>query len=515
MKIKIYSIVFAIALIMTGCSKDFLDTEPTEFVSADQIEDATALNPDLQNGNIRGIYSTLIAMESGGTTGHDDFGDKGYDIFSDMLSGDMVLAGYGYGWYKDIVEYETTVNFTDTNNYQVWRFYYRIIFAANGIIDGFGGNEAVLEDAEARHIYGQAKAMRAFSYFYLANYFSKGYVPGEAILPIYTTLTDPAQPLSTGQEVYALIIDDLTQAIQLLDDFQRTAINQVNSDVAKGLLAYAYAAIAPADPANWTMVETLTSEIIGNYTLMSAKELVPLDYNGDGTVDFGPGGFNDVYTSDWMWGQDLTLDNGLDLVSWWGQIDLFTYSYAWAGDPKSINYELYLNIPANDIRKEQFKNVYGEPTQFYPINKFYYEEGRRTLTVGLQREVTTDYIYMRVEEFYLLNAEANAHIGDVPGAKASMKDLLDIRMTPFGGPTAASTYLAQFTTPEQMLDMIYLQTRIELWGEGKSYLAMKRNEATVTLGTNHLSYPGIQIPYNDDRMTFEIPEAEILNNPSL
>jgi hypothetical protein len=33
---------------------------------------------------------------------------------------------------------------------------------------------------------------------------------------------------------------------------------------------------------------------------------------------------------------------------------------------------------------------------------------------------------------------------------------------------------------------IYLQTRIEFWGEGKSYLAMKRNKATTTRGSNHL-----------------------------
>jgi hypothetical protein len=36
---------------------------------------------------------------------------------------------------------------------------------------------------------------------------------------------------------------------------------------------------------------------------------------------------------------------------------------------------------------------------------------------------------------------------------------------------------------------IYLQTRIEFWGEGKSYLAMKR-KATTTRGSNHLFFAG-------------------------
>ena len=66
---------------------------------------------------------------------------------------------------------------------------------------------------------------------------------------------------------------------------------------------------------------------------------------------------------------------------------------------------------------------------------------------------------------------------------------------------------------QDLLDEIYLQTRIELWGEGKSYLAMKRNQATIVRGPNHLSFVGIPIPHNDERLTFEIPELEIQNNP--
>ena len=60
---------------------------------------------------------------------------------------------------------------------------------------------------------------------------------------------------------------------------------------------------------------------------------------------------------------------------------------------------------------------------------------------------------------------------------------------------------------------IYLQTRMELFGEGKSYLAMKRNKASITRGSNHLSSVGEAIPYNDERLTFEIPEGELQFNP--
>jgi hypothetical protein len=76
-----------------------------------------------------------------------------------------------------------------------------------------------------------------------------------------------------------------------------------------------------------------------------------------------------------------------------------------------------------------------------------------------------------------------------------------------------STAYVDGLSGQALKNEIYLQTRIELWGEGKSYLAMKRNKATITRGSNHLSNVGIPIPYNDNRLTLEIPQSEVQNNP--
>lgn len=505
MKNKIYISILAIALIFTGCSKDFLETEVTQFASADQIREATVDNPGLQNANIAGLYSTLITAGSGGTNlQHTDYGQKAYDVFGDMLSGDVVLAGYNYGWYQDIVEYQSTVDFTSINNYMPWRFYYRLVFGANIVIDGLGGNDAVLEDDTAKHIMGQAKAIRGFAYFYLVNYFAKGDDLSALAVPIYTDISQEAQPLSSAQDVYNQAASDLTEAIELLATFNRTAKNEINGDVAKALLAYTYAGMG-----DYTKAQQLTQEIInsGAFPIMGANQIVASidpatisETNPFGTS--ATGGFNDVNNTSWMWGQDITLDNGLDLVSWWGQMDIFTYSYAYVGDAKSINVDLYNKIPADDVRKGQFVEAYAAD-QYLAINKFFTPERIE----GGQRLVTTDYIYMRVAEMYLLNAEAAARNGDETAAKTSLKALLSERMPDV-------TYIDALSG-QALLDEIYLQTRIELWGEGKSYLAMKRNKATVNLGSNHLTFPDKQIPYNADEMTFEIPDAERLNNPNI
>jgi hypothetical protein len=347
---------------------------------------------------------------------------------------------------------------------------------------------------ENKYLLGQAKAMRAYGYYYLAQFYATDYDPTAEILPIYTDPVQQNQPKSSTQDVYDLIVNDLTDAISLLENFTRTAKNQVNKYVAEGLLAYTYATMGGND--NYTEAKNLTTDIItnGGFTLMDSTEVV---YRGDPTV----GGFNNVSTPGWMWGVDITLDNGLDLVSWWGQMDRYTYSYQWAGDRKAVDKGLYDAIPANDVRKGQFNADNTSSYYLVAQNKFY-DPGRVT---GGQRNITTDYVYMRVAEMYLLNAETAAKSGDEPTARTSLKELLKLRV-PHPGYVDA-------LTGQDLLDEIYLQTRIELFGEGKSYLAMKRDKATIVRGSNHLSFVGVAIPYDDPRLTFKIPQSEIQNNP--
>lgn len=500
MRTKFYLSILAGALLFTGCSKEFLETEPTQFVSKDQIDEAAEKRPEVAAGTLAGLYSLMYTAFSGGTTGHDDFGHKGNDLYSDLLTGDMILGGYTYGWYQDIVEYQSTTDYTDLNNYQVWRFYYKIVFGANNVIDGLGGNDVIPESDEAKFVMGQAKAMRAFAYFYLANFYGEGYDPSAPLLPLYTGLED-AQPLSSTQDVYSLITSDLEDAVTLLEGFNRSAINQINQNVAKGLLAYAYAATGTVE--NYEKVKSITEELIASgYELGKAEDIVLMRDEEGKAINQDAAGFNDVNTPGWMWGVDLTLDYGLDLVSWWGQTDLFTYSYAWAGDPKVASYDLYDAIPANDVRKGWWVNAYGDGN-LYPINKFY----APARTVGGQRNVTTDYVYMRIAEMYLLHAEASFMTGDEPGARDALRTLLDERLD--------DTAYLDGLTGQALMDEIYLQTRIELWGEGKTYLAVKRLKKSITLPENHLSLSGATYNYNSNELSFEIPQSEIQNNPNI
>lgn len=496
-KINILTIIALLLLGTTACDKDFLEVEPSEFLTEKQLEEAAANNPDVVAGTMSGIYTLMVQTGTGGTDlDHDDFGQKGYDIYLDMVSGDMALTVNTYNWYRGMTEFQDNTDYTDNNTYKPWRYYYRLIRSANTVISALGGNDVVPELDENKHIMGQAKAMRAHSYFYLSQMYATEYDPAKEILPIYTEPTQPNQPMSTTQEVYDLIISDLTEAIELLETFERSAKNEINKSVAQGILAYVYGAMGGND--NYLKAKELTADVINNggFRLMTADE-VYFDETKEPTDEIG--GFNDVGIAGWMWGIDLTLDTGLDLVSWWGQVDRFTYSYQWAGDRKGIDAGLFAQIPENDVRKKQFEA--GGSYAYAPSNKFY-DPARKT---GGQRDVVTDYVFMRVAEMYLLNAEMSAKSGDESTAKENLKALVSQRV-----PDAS--YIDGLSG-QALLDEIYLQTRIELWGEGKSYLAMKRNKATVVRGENHLSFVGEPIPYNDPRLSWVIPQNEIQNNP--
>lgn len=500
MKIKyLLSIVIAGLAILTGCKKSFLETSPTQFVTAESLANAARQDPKLLNGSIAGLYSTMYNFGVGGTTGHDDFGQKGIDIYTDMIASDMVLGALNYGWYSNIARYTATVDFTRNEVYIPWRYYYREVFGANTVIDALGGTDATPTTATAMATMGQAKAMRAYSYFYLSQLYAKEYGDGTAkILPVYKDTKTEAQPKSTAKDVWDFMISDLNQSITLLSTFTRTSKDQIDINVAKGLLAYVLAARGTS--ADWTKVATLTSEIKAAYP-MTTKAATVAVLSGT-TVTNPESGFNNVATPSWMWGVDLTVAQGISLPSFWGQIDQFTYSYCWAGDPKPIDRGLYDAIRADDIRKNQF----AAPTATYklqPINKFF-DPARIS---GGQRVIITDEVYMRSDEFYLLNAEANAKTGQDAAARTALSTFLAQRITDVSYLNALSG--------QALLDEIYLQTRIELWGEGKTYLAMKRNKAKITRGSNHLFEAGNSFSYNDPKLTFVIPQAEVLNNPNL
>lgn len=340
---------------------------------------------------------------------------------------------------------------------------------------------------------GQALAARGFAYLYLSQLFvNDPSNTSQDALPIYINAQTPNVAKSSLGDVYALMINDLERAVDYLDGFSRGDKSQIDQWVARGILAYAYGAAG-----NFSAMANTAKAVVdgGPFSLMTPSQIV---YDGDPNQ----GGFNDLSAmTGSMWGVDLTADQGIGLVSFWGQMDIFSYSYQWAGNIKAMDESLYSQMASNDIRRGQFGS-YIVPN--VPFNKFYHS-GR---TTGGQRQVTADLLYMRVAEMYLLAAEGYAENSATEGAARTMlKTLMAQRLS--DGDTA---YIDALTGAALQAE-IKLQSRLELWGEGKSYLRMKRQRETITRGNNWLDFPGTSYQFDDEKLTFEIPEAELRDNP--
>ncbi|MDO5656341.1 MAG: RagB/SusD family nutrient uptake outer membrane protein [Flavobacteriaceae bacterium] len=477
-----------------ACADDYTEAQPTQTFALEDLQESCLLNPQVCEGFLNGLYRTMYTTGSGGTNlRHDDFGQKSWDIYMDMLSHDMTLGGNNYGWYSYICNLTDTENFASNSSYMPWRYYYRIIRGANSLIGGYDFDNLPVEQ-DSRNVLGQGLALRAYQYFNLMHlYVNDISNPSAPAIPLKTDTAPEAEGLSTVGEVFGQIIADLELAVSIMDNQRGGNKRKINKDVANGLLAYAYAAVGRNAEAAAAAKAVMDGS---NFPLLTASDLVYSSATNSG------GGFNDVNTPGWMWGQDLTIEMGLDLVSWWGQVDAFTYSYAWAGDPKIIDNDLFAAIPSNDIRKGQFTGLGNKQ----PRNKFF-DPNRVS---GGQRSVTTDYIYMRIEEMYLLYAEAAAKSGaegGEAGARQALRQLMNIRL-----PDAS---YVDGLSGSALLDEIRLQTRIEFWGEGVSYFSYKRNQETRTRAANHLWFPGQSFQHNDPRLTLDIPQAEVVNNPNM
>lgn len=494
--IKNYIPVTALSLMLLlgSCSDSFLEKKPSDYITSEDLQEVAKWNPNILMGQALGTYSTTFAMNSGGTGGHDDFGQKSVDIATDLMSGDMVIMQQGYGWFEAAGALTCTTATATSYSYQFWRYYYKLIKATNEILDAAGGDDIIPEGDESKIYYGQAKALRAHSYFNLVNLYAKPYTEDKTALaiPVYRTqLTSEAVKKSSVEDVYALIVKDLTDAIPLLEGFERPsgAKDQINQDVAKGMLAYVYLTMG-----DYKNAAKLSQEVIDSheYTLMDKTEIIK-------------SGFASINISGWMWGIDLTTSNSPALPTFWGHMDLFTYSYAYAGGEKLVDTALYNSIPASDVRKKWFTEYSSEGEQYELTNWWKFYDSKRIMG---NREWYNDEVYMRVAEMYLINAEANARDNELPAARTSLKALLDER----DEVVAEKVALMNQT---DLLDMIYYNWRLEMWGEGRGLMTMKRFQKSITRCEEDAMLPGRTYSYDDKRLIFNIPEREIANNPNL
>lgn len=519
-------IIFAFAstavagLPLASCSDDFLDREPTNYITPDQMEQAMVWNSNIMFGQQQGTITKMVRWRSGGTDDQDDFGQKSTDICTDLMSGDMVMPGNDYGWFSDTWRL-TTYSRTNRRSGILWKYNYGVINTCNSMLDALGHDRIMPEDNPTQQLYyAAAKTIRAYSYFNLVTLFGRNYtdqvevngamIPSkdQKLLPIYHTqsgLLAPAAP-QTVDSVYKFIFRELEGAIEAYEAAAENGaapsdLSMPGLDVAYTIQAYAH--LQRGD------------ETKNDYALAQEAALNAI-YSTDASMLTGNQiyfGMNTVNNPSWIWGVDITKDNTGGLCTWWGMMDVFTYSYAAVGDVKIINQELYDQMPESDARKKWFTEPGSYSGQlaflsYTPMNKFYSASGASLGQLMADRQWVEDIVFMRIEEAWLLAAEASIRNNDLETGREALYGLLSER-----DPQTADEI--ETMTKDELLDCLYYNWRVEMWGEGRGLLTQKRFKRGNKRGTNDGAFPGRTFNYDDMRLYFSIPQSEYENNPEL
>lgn len=259
-KISLYLIAGAMAL--TSCN-DWLQEEPKSFYDGEIRTEAQAqarVNHLYRNGAPTQISST--GAYAGGNYSINNF-LTGY--YSSSYWGQETHFKYAH----DLTRQTNTNDICARLTNDIWTSCYREIGVANTAIASI----AELPESSALKVYtAEAKFFRAFNYFHLVKTF--GGVP---------LMTEPTTDLSAGEtprnsveEVYALIVKDLTEAIaDLPAKSMKNNGSRVGKSTAQTLLADVY--MQKGDKAN---AKTQLAAVVasGDYALVEGKDMAENSY---------------------------------------------------------------------------------------------------------------------------------------------------------------------------------------------------------------------------------------------
>ncbi|WP_307756574.1 RagB/SusD family nutrient uptake outer membrane protein [uncultured Alistipes sp.] len=479
MKRIIYIIAIATTILFASCASE-LDTEPAgNQVSDEQLRELIKKDPDLVLAPM--MLGAVNYMHTGNRlAGTNDRGFMIWNLGMDCQGNDLVLTGLT-NWFADEYQFQSLRAQTNVLTADRWFCYYKIVYSSNQILD------LIPDDATGKALVYKAQAMtyRALAYYYLMCIYQDDYMHGgkdKAGVPLYLSVGG-AKGRAPSQEVYSTIISDLEDAIELfvaeghdpkesVTDIDQTVANMVLARVALTAGEYTKAAGAAG------------KVIAAGYTLMNETQ-------------YTESGFQSTTLPETIWGYTWASATSLGNRSFASFMSLTAIDLGSnAGIYTAIDNRLYDQISGTDYRKKNFleseKTVGARTYPQYSNTKFD------------TPDYLQDEVFMRLSEAYLLKAEAEARGGNSTAAQQTLFDLVSKRDTGYAKSTK---------TGDALLQEIFLQSRIELWGEGHEFFTNKRFNVGVDRmsSTNHTHK--VAKPAGKE-FTYQIPlTIEISSNP--
>lgn len=357
------------------------------------------------------------------------------------------------------------------NNLDIWSSAYNMIYMTNSLLEGLAESEKITADLKTQ-LQGEAKFIRAFTYFYLVNLY------GDVPLVLTTDYRENELVFRNSEtDIYEQILDDLIDASNLLSvEYLSGDRSRVNKYAANALLARVYLYLE-----QWEKAEELSSIVIQatpTYKILENLDEVFLANSNEAIWQISP------------------IGSG-GLVSHTNEGNLFII------DP-------FLSFLASIQLQDEFVNVFNEEDKRlanwigYHTGKEAYFAYKYKVRNSNEFPAKEYSMVLRLAEQYLIRAEARAKQGKIADA---INDLDVIR-------ERAGLELLAETNPaiaqNQLLDKILEERRNELFTEwGHRWLDLKRTDkATEILGENNPFWGNTDVLY-------PIPSEERMKNPNL
>lgn len=455
-----YAIIFISVFLFSSC-EDFVEIEqPDHLITREAVfnSDATASNA------LNGIYNQLFrnSYANGGNRSVTFLGGISADNFKVTSN------------INEIIEFGQN-NITPPNswNLDLWSSAYNVVYMTNAILEGINGPNNLSEETK-KSLEGEAKFLRAFTYFYLTNLYKD--------VPLILS-TDYQQNAITSKtdsnQIYEQVILDLEEALPLVpQDYINGERTRPNTFAVIAFLARVHLYLG-----NWQEAENYSTQVIEHtalYKLLDDPNEVFLANSEEAIWQLSPIGWGTSFTH--------TMEGNLFIATPTNNT-LVTLSQDFM--------ELWEDSQDNRFTNWVDSLSTNNQNKFYP-HKYKVQYDASGGQIGEYSMV------LRLAEQYLIRAEARARMGEVNEA------ITDIDTLRSRANISLLSETQQDLNQEELLNLILEERRKELFAEwGHRWFDLRRFGASSILSEKE------DTTWEEKSLWLPIPEDELFKNPNL
>jgi len=451
-------------LVLLGACTKFL----TEDLKKEFSTDTYYQNDKQAIQAINGTYNAIAFTNS----------DNAIWVFGDVASDDA-LKGGNEGDQAEIINIDQfTANSTNGIIINYWKFAYEAIARANTVIAKIPA--IPMDEATKNRIVGEAKFIRAYTYFNLVNVF--GRVPLK-LLPQISTETIHV-PLSEVPAIYQQIEKDLTEAVAVLPvKYEKSDMGRVTQGAVLAMLGKVslYQQKWSAALGYFQQVDALgIYHLLPNYAdnfKLAHENSVESIFEIQQLANQNPGTGNQL--NQWL---APAADGGYYFdAPTQSLVDAFEKSGTGEVDPRL---DASVGRDGQPWLNGDVFNASWSPTGYLTKK---HQQPLSEVSAALKGDGDLNYIYMRYADLLLMKAEAYNENNQADSAKANLNKVRQRARASFAG-TAPADLLADITAMDknQLADAIQKERRVELSQEFHRYFDLMRWGKTVAetaLGT--------------------------------